>query len=76
MGVRERIVKRYSQLFHTYIAGLSPVENLRDATNKIAFRGDNFRVALVEFGASPRLRLPLLEGDNRRTVKSVIGALR
>lgn len=49
---------------------------LIDEVNKMVFGADSIRVGVVEYGAAPRLRLQLLEGDNKRTVKSVIGSLR
>lgn len=49
---------------------------LRDVVKRMAFRGGNFRVGIVEYGSSPRMKLSLLEGDNKRTVKSVIGSMR
>uniref|UniRef100_A0A0B7ART5 Collagen alpha-3(VI) chain n=2 Tax=Arion vulgaris TaxID=1028688 RepID=A0A0B7ART5_9EUPU len=49
---------------------------LRDVIKRMAFKGDRFRVAVVEYATSPRLRLELLEGDNKRTVNSVLGSLR
>lgn len=49
---------------------------LKDTANKLTFKNDNYRVGIVEYGAYPRMRLDLLEGDNRRVVKAVFGSLR
>ncbi|KAK7502428.1 hypothetical protein BaRGS_00006381, partial [Batillaria attramentaria] len=48
----------------------------RDIVKRMAFRQGNFRVGVVEFSSNARTRLTFAEGDNKRTVKSVIGSIR
>ena len=49
---------------------------LRSLVKQMAFKGDRFRVGVVEYGSSPRNRLALSDGDNKRSVKSVLAKLR
>jgi hypothetical protein len=48
----------------------------RDVVKRMAFRGNRFRVGVVEFGNSARTGLTFAEGDTKRTVMSVLGSLR
>ena len=48
----------------------------RDIIKQMAFKGGNFRVGVVEFGAVARTRLTLAEGDDKKTVKSVLSGIR
>ena len=48
----------------------------RDVVKRMAFRHGNFRVGVVDFGTIARTSLTLAEGDNKRTVKSVLGSIR
>lgn len=48
----------------------------RDIVNRMTFRQGNFRVGVVEFGDTAHTRLTFAEGDNKKTIKSVIGNIR
>jgi len=49
---------------------------LRDQVKRLAFRGDRFRMALVEYGSVPRVRLSLMDGDSKKAVKATMSKLR
>lgn len=48
----------------------------RDIVKRMAFRGGNFRVGVVAFGANAQTLLTFAEGDDKRAVKTVIGSIR